>query len=71
MAMTNEEMLDQVETAISTILKTGQSYRIGTRTLTRADLSALVAERDKLKATVDSGNNQLFDYTSVGIFSGR
>ena len=28
----------------------GQSYKIGTRSLTRADLSTLIAERNRLEA---------------------
>ena len=39
--MTPAEMLAQVNTAITTVLCGGQSYKIGSRSLTRADLALL------------------------------
>ena len=39
--MNTEELLKQVNTAIRTVLIGGQSYQIGSRKLTRADLSLL------------------------------
>lgn len=39
--MTAAEMLAQVNTAITTVLCGGQSYKIGSRSLTRADLAML------------------------------
>lgn len=40
---TQEEQLEAVNKAIYTILVGGQSYKIGSRSLTRADLSELYA----------------------------
>ncbi len=50
MALTSTQRLDEIETAITTILTTGQSYTTGDgRSLSRADLSALYAERRKIE----------------------
>lgn len=66
------EMLKQVNAAISAVLAGGQSYKIGSRSLTRADLAQLKAIRDDLEAQIDSGqNNQLLDRTFVAYFDGR
>lgn len=66
------EMLEQVNAAISAVLAGGQSYKIGSRSLTRADLAQLKAIRDDLEAQIDSGqNNQLLDRTYVAFFDGR
>ena len=40
------ELLEQVNKAIAAVLVGGQSYKIGSRSLTRADLSMLKAMRD-------------------------
>ena len=62
------EMLEQVNSAISA----GQSYKIGSRSLTRADLAQLKAIRDDLEAQIDSGtDNCLLDRTFVAFFDGR
>ena len=66
------EMLDQVNNAISAVLAGGQSYKIGSRSLTRADLAQLKAIRDDLEAQIDSGqNHKLLDRTFVAFFDGR
>lgn len=44
------ELLEQVNKAITTVLVGGQSYRIGSRQLTRADLAMLKTLRDDLEA---------------------
>lgn len=44
-----QTLLESVETAINTVLTAGQSYKIGTRTYTRADLDTLRKWRDDLK----------------------
>ena len=70
--MNTAEMLVQVNTAITTVLAGGQSYKIGSRSLTRADLAMLKAMRDDLEAQVaqeDSGN--LLGRTYVAFFDGR
>ena len=63
------EMLEQVNSAISAVLAGGQSYKIGSRSLTRAQLKAI---RDDLEAQIDSGtDNCLLDRTFVAFFDGR
>lgn len=64
-------LLREVEAAISTILKGGQSYKIGSRSLTRADLGTLMKMRDELLVQVQSGGGVLFGNTSVAFFEGR
>ena len=66
------EMLEQVNSAISAVLAGGQSYKIGSRSLTRADLSMLKAMRDDLEAQVVAGTpSHLLDRTYVAYFDGR
>ena len=48
--MTNAEMLTQVNNAILSILQGGQSYAIGSRKLTRADLTQLYKMRQELES---------------------
>ena len=70
--MTPAEMLAQVNTAITTVLCGGQSYKIGSRSLTRADLAMLKSMRDDLEAplaTEESG--PLMGRTYVAYFDGR
>ena len=69
---TPAELLEQVNKAITTVLVGGQSYKIGSRSLTRADLAQLKAIRDDLEAQIDSGtDNCLLDRTFVAFFDGR
>ena len=50
----------------------GQSYKIGSRSLTRADLSMLKAMRDDLETQVAAGTpSHLLDRTFVAYFDGR
>ena len=66
------ELLEQVNKAIAAVLVGGQSYKIGSRSLTRADLAQLKAIRDDLEAQIDSGtDNCLLDRTFVASFDGR
>ena len=70
--MTPAEMLAQVNTAITKVLCGGQSYKIGSRSLTRADLAMLKSMRDDLEAqwaAEDSGC--LLGRTYVAYFDGR
>lgn len=46
----NRELLSHVDAAIQNILVGGQSYRLGNRSLTRADLSLLRQMRNELLA---------------------
>ena len=69
---TTAEMLEQVNKAISAVLAGGQSYKIDSRSLTRADLAQLKAIRDDLEARIDSGESaHLLDRTFVAFFDGR
>lgn len=56
---TPEEQLKNVNDAIFKILVGGQSYKIGTRSLTRADLSTLIAERNRLEAQLQGDGTSL------------
>lgn len=67
-----KEMLEQVDSAITNILVGGQSYRIGSRQLTRADLATLQGIKNDLAAQVaQEGNNGLLSDTYVAFFEGR
>ena len=70
--MTVQERLNQVNTAISTILAGGQRYKIGSRSLTRADLNTLRAMQKELGAELAAENNSnLLDDTYVAFFDTR
>lgn len=57
---TPEEQLGIVNEAIYAILKGGQSYKIGTRQLQRADLSLLMDMQLKLQSKIaNSGRSSL------------
>ncbi len=66
-----EKKLEEVNNAISNILAGGQSYRIGTRSLTRADLGTLLGMQRDLKAQLNNQDIGLMDNTYLGIFEGR
>ena len=69
---TQEEQLEVVNKAIYTILVGGQSYKIGSRSLTRADLSELYAMQKALRSEIENdGDTGLLGDTSVAIFDGR
>lgn len=70
--VTAAEMLQQVNEAITNVLVGGQSYQIGSRRLTRADLSMLQTMKKELQAEVNAeGNTGLLDNTYVAFFDGR
>ena len=69
--MTNEEQIIEIDRAISSILKTGQSYKIGSRTLTRADLGTLRSMRKDLLAASEDNGTDLFSNTFVAVFDRR
>lgn len=70
--MTPAEMLAQVNTAITTVLCGGQSYKIGSRSLTRADLAMLKAMRDDLEAQMaNEESGGLWPRTYVAFFDSR
>lgn len=69
---TPEGQLDTVNKAIYAILKGGQSYQIGSRRLTRADLELLLEMQSRLQAQIVSGqDSMLFADTVVAVFDGR
>ena len=69
---TAQEELIEVEQALSSIALGGQSYTIGSRKLTRADYSALLARKKELEAAIASeGDSSLFDNTYVSYFDRR
>lgn len=66
------QMLAEVNKAIQSILIGGQSYKIGSRSLTRADLGLLRDMQNDLKAQVaDETETGLFSDTCVAVFDGR
>ena len=69
---TPQQRLQEVNKAIQAVLLGGQSYKIGSRSLTRADLALLRAMLDDLEAQIASeGNSHLLDNTYVAFFEGR
>lgn len=65
------EMLKDVNQAIYSIMMGGQSYQIGTRKMTRADLKLLYNMRNDLTAQIANDSPHLIDDTFVAVFSGR
>lgn len=66
-------MLGDVQTAMQSVLVGGQSYKIGTRSLTRADLSLLRDLWNDLRAqtAAEDQNKHLLADTYVAVFEGR
>ena len=60
----DRELLEQVKKAISAILTGAQSYTIGSRSLSRADLKSLLEWRDELYAQVIQDESELEALTS-------
>jgi hypothetical protein len=61
--------LNQIDSAISAILSGAQSYSIGTRSLTRADLATLYKRKDMLEdltAALSGGNGRFRRVIPVG-----
>lgn len=72
MSKSKTEMLAEVDSAISNILVGGQSYKIGSRQLTRADLAMLYKMKNDLTAQVEGEKpSTLLDDTYVAVFDGR
>lgn len=69
--MTPEEKLIEVNNAISNILVGGQAYRIGSRSLERADLNTLLSMQRDLQAQLANQAPNLMDNTYLAIFEGR
>lgn len=69
---TTKDMLDSVNQAIMAIAVGGQSYKIGSRSLTRADLKQLYSIKNDLTAQLAAENSGcLLDDCYVAIFDGR
>lgn len=68
---TAQQRLDIINDAIEHILVGGQSYKIGSRQLNRADLGKLYEMQRDYQAQVSSGTPGLLDDTFVAIFDGR
>ena len=66
-----KERLQEVNDAISNILMGGQAYKMGSRSLTRADLNTLLAMQRDLQAQIANQNAGLMDNTYLGVFEGR
>jgi len=47
--MTTRIQLDEINAAISAILSGAQSYKIGSRSITKANLDTLIKERQRLE----------------------
>ena len=69
--MTPQEMLSEINNAIYTICVGGQSYKIGSRQLNRADLKTLYDIRNDLTAQTAEGNPGLLDNCFVAVFDQR
>lgn len=69
---TPQQRLAEVNKAIQAVLLGGQSYKIGSRSLTRADLALLRAMRDDLEAEIaNEEHSPLLSNTYVAFFEGR
>ena len=69
---TPQQRLIEVNKAIQAVLLGGQSYKLGSRSVTRADLALLKSMRDDLEAQLsDDGAPHLFRDTYVAFFDGR
>lgn len=69
---TPKQMLEEVNKAIQSILLGGQSYKIGSRSLTRADLKLLRDMQNDLMAQVArEESSSLFSDTYVAVFDRR
>lgn len=69
--MTVQERLIEVNNAISNVLVGGQEYKIGSRSLTRADLNILLDMQRDLQAQLTNQESHLMDNTYLAIFEGR
>ncbi len=72
MPVTAKDMLESINEAIMAITVGGQSYKIGSRALTRADLKQLYNMRNSLAAELAAENSTgLLDDCYVAVFDGR
>lgn len=70
---TAAQRLQLVNEAIEEIMIAGQSYKIGSRQLTRADLKQLRLLKNDLanEVAAEQSSGSLFTHTSVAMFDGR
>lgn len=69
--ITAKQMLQEVNNAIYAILVGGQSYKIGSRTLTRANVTELKKLRAELESESAQSNDGFLEGTYVAFFDGR
>ena len=69
--MTVQEKLVEGNNAVSNILVGGQEYRIGSRSLTRADLNTLLDMQRDLQSQLVNQESHLMDNTYLAVFDGR
>lgn len=69
--MTPKEMLTEVNNAIYAICVGGQSYKLGSRQLNRADLKTLYDIKNDLMAQVAGGTPGFLDDCFVAVFDRR
>lgn len=66
------QRLLEVDAAIHAVLLGGQAYKLGSRSVTRADLALLRQMRDDLAAQLQTENNgNLLGGAVVAVFEGR
>lgn len=69
---TAQKMLSEVDAAICKVMRGGQSYQIGSRSLTRADLGLLYKMKTELTAQIAAeSESHLMENTYVAVFEGR
>ncbi|MCL2563594.1 MAG: peptidylprolyl isomerase [Oscillospiraceae bacterium] len=72
LGQTPKSMLEAVNQAIVQVLIGGQVVKLGSRTVTRADVNALRKLKAELEAQVaQEGTPGLLDNTFVAVFDGR
>lgn len=69
--ITTKQMLEEVDKAIATVLVGGQSYKLGSRQLTRADLGMLRELKKDLIIQNQQEDSNLINNTYVAEFGGR
>ena len=69
---TPQQRLTEVNKAIQAVLLGGQSYKLGSRSVTRADLALLRQMRDDLESQLSQGEESLLmPDVVVAVFDGR
>lgn len=72
MPVTTQGLLNEINKAIVAVAVGGQAYKIGSRSLTRADLKQLYTIKNDLTAQLAAENSGgLLDDCYVAVFDGR